>query len=109
MNKIILSGGKYYIKLAYNPEWIKQIKTFKAMWNPQGKVWELPARGLDYTDFIKFLKNAGIVVTRKEGNKVYYHLKTRCILRFMNCIESVLENSVKARASVIGRKLKLNH
>ena len=60
MNKIILSGGKYYIKLAYNPEWIKQIKTFKAMWNPQGKVWELPARGLDYTDFIKFLKNAGI-------------------------------------------------
>ena len=58
---------------------------------------------------LSILKSAGIVVTRKEGNKVYYHLKTRCILRFMNCIESVLENSVKARASVIGRKLKLNH
>ena len=38
---------------------------------------------------LSLLKKAGIVADRKEGLQVYYRLKTPCILRFFECVESV--------------------
>jgi DNA-binding transcriptional ArsR family regulator len=39
------------------------------------------------------LKRAGIVEDRKEGLQVFYSLKTPCIMRFFDCIESVQSES----------------
>lgn len=36
------------------------------------------------------LKNAGIVSDEKRGQQVWYTLRTPCVLRFFDCVESVL-------------------
>jgi ArsR family transcriptional regulator len=47
---------------------------------------------------LALLKKAGIVVDRKEGLQVFYRLKTPCILRFFDCIESVQSERVVAES-----------
>ena len=48
---------------------------------------------------LSVLKNAGLVEVDKRGLQVYYRLRCPCILRFFDCIESVLqENAKKHRA-----------
>ena len=42
------------------------------------------------------LKQAGIVEDDKRGQQVFYRLRVPCVLRFMNCIEAVLESGVDA-------------
>ena len=42
---------------------------------------------------LSLLKNAGIVQDQKRGNQVFYQLRTPCILRFLQCVESVLQES----------------
>lgn len=42
---------------------------------------------------LSLLKNAGIIQDEKRSNKVYYKLKTPCILNFFQCVERVLEES----------------
>jgi ArsR family transcriptional regulator len=39
------------------------------------------------------LKNAGVVADDKRGKQVFYSLKVPCVLNFMHCVESVLENA----------------
>jgi len=50
---------------------------------------------------LALMKAAGLVMDRKEGLWVHYRLRVPCVLRFMDCIEAVLEGeTVKAgRAS----------
>ena len=40
---------------------------------------------------LSVLKNAGIVSDRKEGNKVFYHLETPCVLDFFSCALKVIQ------------------
>lgn len=40
---------------------------------------------------LSVLKQAGILDVEKRGKKVYYKLKVPCILRFIGCVDSVLE------------------
>ena len=50
------------------------------------------AAGLDISTVSKhlsLLRNAGIVVDEKRGLKVFYSLKTPCVLNFFKCVESV--------------------
>lgn len=47
------------------------------------------------------LKQAGIVEDDKRGKQVYYRLKVPCILRFMSCVEAVIESQVKTQAALI--------
>ena len=37
------------------------------------------------------LKNAGIISDRRQGNKVFYHLGTPCVLDFFNCALEVVQ------------------
>jgi len=55
---------------------------------------------------LSVLKNAGVVEASRSGNNIYYHLKARCILNFMDCVENVLERSLKEQASLIGKKVR---
>ncbi|MCF8054017.1 MAG: metalloregulator ArsR/SmtB family transcription factor [Deltaproteobacteria bacterium] len=45
---------------------------------------------------LSVLKQAGIVEDDKRGKQVYYRLKTPCVLRFVSCIEDVIESQFKA-------------
>lgn len=47
------------------------------------------------------LKRAGIVEDDKRGKQVYYTLKVPCVLKFMSCVEAVIESQVKAQAALI--------
>jgi len=50
---------------------------------------------------LSILKNAGIVRDEKHGTKVIYHLKTRCILHFFDCVESVLRSTVEEQTRLL--------
>ncbi len=47
------------------------------------------------------LRGAGIVEDEKRGSQVYYSLKCPCILRFFDCVESVLMTSAEEQLSLI--------
>lgn len=40
------------------------------------------------------LKNVGLVEDEKQGLQVFYSLRCKCVLNFMNCVESVMEERV---------------
>lgn len=45
------------------------------------------------------LKNTGIISDRRQGNKVFYHLETPCVLDFFNCaLEVVQQKSAGVQA-----------
>ena len=44
---------------------------------------------------LSVLKNAGIISDRKEGAMVYYSLEAPCLLKFLGCLETVIEQNVK--------------
>lgn len=46
---------------------------------------------------LNILKNAGLVVSEKQGLNVYYRLKTPCILNFFGCVEDVLKSGLKTQ------------
>jgi len=50
---------------------------------------------------LSVLKQAGIVEDDKRGKQVYYRLKVPCVLKFMSCVEAVIESQVKAQAALI--------
>ena len=52
---------------------------------------------------LSILKNAGIIADRKQGTSVYYSLEAPCILRFIGCVEQVIEQNIqKQLASLQG-------
>ncbi len=59
------------------------------------------AVGVDFSTVSKHLsvlKEAGIVEDEKRGKQVYYRLKVPCVLKFMHCVEAVIEDQIKDRA-----------
>ncbi len=46
------------------------------------------------------LKNAGIVEDSKRGSRVFYRLRTGCVLNFFACVESVLAEQAKQQAAL---------
>jgi DNA-binding transcriptional ArsR family regulator len=44
---------------------------------------------------LSVLRNAGIVRDEKRGSKVYYILRTPCILNFMSCVETVIKSKAE--------------
>jgi ArsR family transcriptional regulator len=46
---------------------------------------------------LAILKNAGIVEDRKEGSSNFYRLRIHCLDGFFGCMESLLQENLKAR------------
>jgi ArsR family transcriptional regulator len=64
----------------------------------------LPLLGVDQSvvsRHLAYLRNAGIIVERKEGVKVMYHLACPCILRALECTLGVLKAETKRRSVVL--------
>ena len=60
--------------------------------------------GADFSTVSKhlsILKNAGLVQDDKRGLQVYYRLRCPCILRFFDCIESVLQENAKKHMALM--------
>lgn len=38
---------------------------------------------------LSILKSADIVCSKKQGNKIYYELKMKCVLDFFNCANKI--------------------
>lgn len=46
---------------------------------------------------LALLKNAGLILSEKRGNQVYYKLVCPCIAQFFQCVETVLEENRERR------------
>ncbi|MBN2401803.1 MAG: winged helix-turn-helix transcriptional regulator [Spirochaetes bacterium] len=44
---------------------------------------------------LSILKNSGLVLDEKRGNNIYYKLRTRCIIDFIGCIETVIKTKIE--------------
>ena len=51
---------------------------------------------------LALMKNLGILEDRKEGLKVYYSLRIRCLPSMLSCIEKVVEGNDPERVFVMG-------
>jgi ArsR family transcriptional regulator len=40
---------------------------------------------------LTLLKNAGLVCDRRQGQWIYYSLRTPCIMGFLDCLEAVMK------------------
>ena len=61
--------------------------------------------GLDISTVSKhlsILKNAGLVNFEKKGKQVFYSLRMRCALNFLDCVEAVLKEQAQDRMFAIG-------
>lgn len=50
---------------------------------------------------LSVLKSAGIVADDKRGKQVYYRLLVPCILNFMDCVETVIQERSRYLKSVL--------
>lgn len=50
---------------------------------------------------LSLLTDAGILSSRKVGLKVYYGLKTPCVLDFFSCLEKVIIEGVKEKGELL--------
>ncbi len=50
---------------------------------------------------LSILKQAGILVDRKEGNRVLYTLKCPCIMEFVHCIDDVIYQDAEQGISCV--------
>ena len=60
--------------------------------------------GLDVSTVSKhlsILKNAGLVSVEKKGREVFYSLRMRCALNFLDCVEAVLREQAQDRIDAI--------
>jgi len=60
--------------------------------------------GLDVSTVSKhlsILKNSGLVNVEKKGKQVFYSLRMRCALNFLDCVEAVLREQAKDRMDAI--------
>ncbi|NCC26027.1 MAG: ArsR family transcriptional regulator [Deltaproteobacteria bacterium] len=49
---------------------------------------------------LSVLKQAGIVEDEKRGKQIFYRLKVPCLLKFMHCVESVIEAQARDRLNI---------
>ncbi|MEW5802829.1 MAG: metalloregulator ArsR/SmtB family transcription factor [bacterium] len=47
------------------------------------------------------LKSAGLVQDKKTGTQVYYRLRTPCIIKFLDCVESVIESAAREQLDLL--------
>jgi len=50
---------------------------------------------------LSILKNVGLIQDEKRGKQVYYSLRMRCALNFLDCVEAVLKEQAKDRIAIV--------
>jgi len=52
---------------------------------------------------LALMKNAGVVDSRKEGQKVFFRLKVPCVMNFFTCVEAVIFAGSEDAAALAGQ------
>lgn len=64
-------------------------------------VWELTeeveASQSSVSKHLAILKDVGVVECRRDGLKVYYQIRTPCILQFFECLDAILKEDIKVK------------
>lgn len=47
------------------------------------------------------LRSAGIVEDEKRGSQVFYAIRCPCVLKFFECVETVLKTSAREQAALV--------
>lgn len=50
---------------------------------------------------LSIMKKVGLIEDRKQGLKVFYSLKSPCILKFIGCIEDVIKDNAKEQLELL--------
>lgn len=50
---------------------------------------------------LTILKNAGLIADEKRGQMVFYRLCVKCLLKFVECIESVLACNAQSQQQLL--------
>ena len=50
---------------------------------------------------LALMLKAGVLECRKEGLKIFYQLKTPCILKFLSCVDQVLRERIQGDAALL--------
>ena len=50
---------------------------------------------------LSVMVNSGILASRKEGLKVFYQIKTPCVLRFLDCLRDCLKEQVAEQQQLL--------
>ena len=50
---------------------------------------------------LSVLKQAGIVEDDKRGKRVFYRLEVPCVLKFINCVETVIQKRVEREVEIL--------
>lgn len=53
---------------------------------------------------LSVLKDAGVVKSKKEGLKVYYTLKTPCIINYFTCVDNVIKSDLNDRMNILNNE-----
>ncbi|HKL12392.1 MAG TPA: metalloregulator ArsR/SmtB family transcription factor, partial [Halanaerobiales bacterium] len=64
-------------------------------------VKELDLNQSSVSKHLNILKSAGVVKAKKEGLKVYYSLRTPCIINYFVCIDNVIQSDIEDRMNVL--------
>jgi|AntRauTorckE6833_2_1112554.scaffolds.fasta_scaffold00771_1 ArsR family transcriptional regulator len=67
-------------------------------------VEELELNQSSVSKHLNILKTAGVVESKKDGLKVYYSLKTPCIINYFVCIDNVIQSDLEDRMNVLDNK-----
>lgn len=52
---------------------------------------------------LALMVRAGVLDSRKEGLKVYYRLRTPCVMNFLRCVDGVLRARLRATEAALRR------
>jgi len=50
---------------------------------------------------LALMVHAGVLASRKQGQMVFYKLRTPCVLNFMRCVEGVLRERAKEATAML--------
>jgi DNA-binding transcriptional ArsR family regulator len=46
---------------------------------------------------LSVMVNAGVLASRKDGLKVFYHIKTPCVMKFLECLKEQMAQQQKLK------------
>ena len=51
---------------------------------------------------LSVLKNAGIITDERRNQMVFYHLSMPCVLQFLSCVETAIQERAREQLKLIG-------
>lgn len=50
---------------------------------------------------LSLMKEAGLLADEKRGQMTYYHLRTPCVIKFLECVDGVIAEGLRTQLSFL--------